>query len=333
VTGNTVVAKPAEQTPLIAARATELLHEAGIPLDALQLAFGAGQVGAGLVSDSRIAGVCFTGSTEVSQLIDRQLATSAPEYGAMDALSVGNPWDLSTDVGPVIDADAQADMVSYLAEAQQQGRLVKQMPVPDKGYFVSPSVVRVNSIDDLPREIFGPVLHVATFDNDGLPELIRSINARGYGLTFGLHTRIDRRVQYVVDHAHVGNLYVNRNQIGAVVGSQPFGGLGLSGTGPKAGGPHYLPRFRARKNSSGEQLSMPPGTVDADAIERAFERLSTTGVNQDPAVLKPLLKGVATTALDAVSTRPCPVSWAITRSRTGSSGAGLVSWQHSRRYS
>jgi RHH-type proline utilization regulon transcriptional repressor/proline dehydrogenase/delta 1-pyrroline-5-carboxylate dehydrogenase len=360
VTGNTVVAKPAEQTPLIAARATELLHEAGIPLDALQLAFGAGQVGAGLVSDSRIAGVCFTGSTEVSQLIDRQLATSAPDamliaetgglnvmivdssalpeqavrdivqsafqsagqrcsalrllyvqgdieesllemlYGAMDALSVGNPWDLSTDVGPVIDADAQADMVSYLAEAQQQGRLVKQVPVPDKGYFVSPSVVRVNSIDDLPREIFGPVLHVASFDNDGLPELIRSINARGYGLTFGLHTRIDRRVQYVVDHAHVGNLYVNRNQIGAVVGSQPFGGLGLSGTGPKAGGPHYLPRFRARKNSSGEQLSMPPGTVDADAIERAFERLSTTGVNQDPAVLKPLLKGVATTALDAV---------------------------------
>lgn len=359
VTGNTAVAKPAEQTPLIAARATALLHEAGIPVDALQLVIGGAQTGAVLVSDLRIAGVCFTGSTEVSQLIDRQLGYSAPDamlisetgglnvmivdssalpeqavrdviqsafqsagqrcsalrllyvqadiedsllemlYGAMDALSVGSPWDLATDVGPVINADAQADILGYLADVEQHGRLVKQVPVPDHGYFVPPSVVRVNGIEDLPREIFGPVLHVATFDNDALPQLLNAINARGFGLTFGLHTRIDRRVQYVLDHARVGNLYVNRNQIGAVVGSQPFGGSGLSGTGPKAGGPNYLPRFRRTGSTASEQLAMSPGTVSADAIMQAFDRLDKA-VQCDLVSLQQHVEGEAADVLYAV---------------------------------
>ncbi|MEM9026831.1 MAG: bifunctional proline dehydrogenase/L-glutamate gamma-semialdehyde dehydrogenase PutA [Pseudomonadota bacterium] len=309
VTGNAVIAKPAEQTPMIAARAISLMHDAGVPEDALQLVAGDGpSVGAPLTADPRIAGVCFTGSTEVAKLIDRQLATTAPDamliaetgglnamivdstalpeqavrdiiasafqsagqrcsalrmlyvqrdveerlldmlFGAIDALAIDDPWHLWTDMGPVIDHAARHDIMAYCDRMEAQGRLLKQAQVSqDDGrsnLFVPPTVLRVGGISELAREVFGPVLHVARFDPSQLDQVIADINRKGYGLTFGLHTRIDRRVQDLVDDLNVGNLYVNRNQIGAIVGSQPFGGEGLSGTGPKAGGPHYLSRFR-----------------------------------------------------------------------------------------
>jgi len=163
--------------------------------------------------------------------------------GAMDELVIGDPWQLATDVGPVIDPAAKAGIDDYVAA--NEGRLLHRLAAPSQGSFVAPTLLRVDGIVELDREIFGPVLHVATFKGNDLDKVIADINARGYGLTFGLHTRIESRVQAVSEVIHVGNVYVNRNQIGAVVGSQPFGGEGLSGTGPKAGGPNYLPRFRA----------------------------------------------------------------------------------------
>ncbi|MEO3385645.1 bifunctional proline dehydrogenase/L-glutamate gamma-semialdehyde dehydrogenase PutA [Mesorhizobium sp. CAU 1741] len=306
VTGNAVVAKPAEQTPLIAARAVALLHEAGVPRDVLQLVPGDGpSVGAPLTADPRIAGVCFTGSTDVARVIERQLAqtaepeamliaetgglnamivdsTALPEQavrdivasafqsagqrcsalrvlyvqkdveakilemlqGAMEALRLDDPSLISTDVGPVIDDEARDTLLAYCREMEAKGRLIAKLEAPAGGRFVAPHIFRVSGIGEMQREMFGPILHVATFEADGIDKVIADINARGYGLTFGLHTRIDARVQHVVDEIHVGNIYVNRNQIGAVVGSQPFGGEGLSGTGPKAGGPSYLRRFR-----------------------------------------------------------------------------------------
>ncbi|RWO64175.1 MAG: bifunctional proline dehydrogenase/L-glutamate gamma-semialdehyde dehydrogenase PutA [Mesorhizobium sp.] len=306
VTGNSVIAKPAEQTPLIAFRAVELLRDAGVPEDVIQLLPGDGpSVGGPLTSDPRIAGVCFTGSTEVAKLIEKQLAetaepdamliaetgglnamivdsTALPEQavrdilasafqsagqrcsalrvlyvqkdvekkmlemlkGAMEALNVGDPWRISTDVGPVIDDEAQTSIREYCTKMGLQGRLIAKLEAPKEGRFVAPHVFRVKGIEDMEREVFGPVLHVATFDADEIDAVIAAINRKGYGLTFGLHTRIEGRVQHFVDGIHAGNIYVNRNQIGAVVGSQPFGGEGLSGTGPKAGGPHYLRRFR-----------------------------------------------------------------------------------------
>jgi RHH-type transcriptional regulator, proline utilization regulon repressor / proline dehydrogenase / delta 1-pyrroline-5-carboxylate dehydrogenase len=315
VTGNAVIAKPAEQTPLIAARAVRLLHEAGIPEDVLQLLPGDGpSVGAPLTADPRIAGVCFTGSTDVARLIERQLAkTAAPDAmliaetgglnamvvdstalpeqavrdilasafqsagqrcsalrllyvqkdvekkmlemlkGALDALVVGDPWALKTDVGPLIDEEAQAAIGEYCRQMEAKGRLIAKREGPGLGRFVGPHVFRVSGIEEMDREIFGPVLHVATFEAEDIERVIAAINRKGYGLTFGLHTRIEGRVQQFVDGVHAGNIYVNRNQIGAVVGAQPFGGEGLSGTGPKAGGPHYLRRFRkAVEASSGE---------------------------------------------------------------------------------
>jgi RHH-type proline utilization regulon transcriptional repressor/proline dehydrogenase/delta 1-pyrroline-5-carboxylate dehydrogenase len=305
--GNAVIAKPAEQTPLIAARAVRLMHEAGIPADVLHFLPGDGpSVGAPLVADRGIAGVCFTGSTEVARLIERRLAETAPAdamliaetgginamivdstalpeqavrdilasafqsagqrcsalrvlyvqsdvknrllemlYGAMDTLSVGDPWLISTDVGPVIDRDARSAIRDYCREKEAAGRLLKRVEVTtDRGRFVAPTALAISGIAEMEREVFGPVLHIAAFEADEIAEVVAAINARGYGLTMGLHTRIDSRVQEVIDRAHVGNLYVNRNQIGAVVGSQPFGGEALSGTGPKAGGPHYVRRFR-----------------------------------------------------------------------------------------
>ncbi|TKT79126.1 bifunctional proline dehydrogenase/L-glutamate gamma-semialdehyde dehydrogenase PutA [Aquamicrobium sp. LC103] len=306
VTGNAVVAKPAEQTPLIAARAVALLHEAGIPDDVLQLLPGDGpSVGGPLTADPRIAGVCFTGSTEVARMIERQISqtaepdamliaetgglnamivdsTALPEQavrdivasafqsagqrcsalrilyvqkdvekkmldmlqGAMRALNVGDPWNVASDVGPVIDDEARTAILRYCAEMEAKGRLIARLDAPSDGRFVAPHIFRVSGIGELEREIFGPVLHVATFEADEIDKVISDVNAKGYGLTFGLHTRIEARVQRIVDGIHAGNIYVNRNQIGAVVGSQPFGGEGLSGTGPKAGGPHYLRRFR-----------------------------------------------------------------------------------------
>ncbi|RWE49707.1 bifunctional proline dehydrogenase/L-glutamate gamma-semialdehyde dehydrogenase PutA [Mesorhizobium sp.] len=306
VTGNSVISKPAEQTPLIAFRAVEMLREAGVPEDVIQLLPGDGpSVGGPLTADPRIAGVCFTGSTEVAKLIEKQLAeTAAPDAmliaetgglnamivdstalpeqavrdilasafqsagqrcsalrvlyvqkdvekkmlemlkGAMEALNIGDPWLISTDVGPVIDDEAQASIRDYCTKKGLEGRLIAKLEAPKDGRFVAPHVLRVKGIEDMEREVFGPVLHVASFDADQIDAVIAAINRKGYGLTFGLHTRIEGRVQHFVDGIHAGNIYVNRNQIGAVVGSQPFGGEGLSGTGPKAGGPHYLRRFR-----------------------------------------------------------------------------------------
>ncbi|MEI6798326.1 MAG: bifunctional proline dehydrogenase/L-glutamate gamma-semialdehyde dehydrogenase PutA [Pseudomonadota bacterium] len=302
--GNAVVAKPAPQTPLIAALATDLLHKAGVPTAALQLLPGDGQIGAALTRDSRVKGVAFTGSTQTALSIRHAMAdhgdpsapliaetgglnamivdsTALPEQvvrdvlasafqsagqrcsalrclylqddiapailpmlqGAMDTLTIGNPWAMSTDIGPVIDAQAQAGIVAYIAQARSEGRLIKELSAPNDGTFVAPTLVRVAGIAQMPREIFGPVLHVATFPARALTAVVQDINATGYGLTFGLHSRLDERVQDLAAAIHAGNIYVNRNQIGAVVGSQPFGGEGLSGTGPKAGGPQYLARF------------------------------------------------------------------------------------------
>lgn len=163
--------------------------------------------------------------------------------GAMDELSVDDPWKLSTDVGPVIDQDAKSEIEAYIAHVKSHGKVIHSLRVKDGGHFITPTLIQVDGIEDLDREIFGPVLHVASFKGEELRNVIKAVNHKGFGLTFGLHTRIDARVQEVSDSIHVGNIYVNRNQIGAVVGSQPFGGEGLSGTGPKAGGPQYLGRF------------------------------------------------------------------------------------------
>lgn len=303
--GNAVLAKPAEQTPLIAAEAVRLLHEAGVPKAALQLLPGPGaKVGTALTRDPRVKGVVFTGSTATAKRIAATMAThldpgtpliaetgglnamivdstALPEQavrdiiasafqsagqrcsalrclylqedsahhilemikGAMDALIVGNPQDRATDVGPIIDASARDKIVAYLSD--NESKILHQITAPETGSFVPPTLLQVNGIKDLTEEIFGPVLHVATFAGDAVPDVVEAINATGYGLTFGLHTRIDTRVQEVSDAINAGNVYVNRNQIGAVVGSQPFGGEGLSGTGPKAGGPLYLGRFYA----------------------------------------------------------------------------------------
>lgn len=306
--GNGVLAKPADPTPIIATLGVTLLHKAGVPKNVLQLLPGTGSVvGAKLTSDSRVNGVCFTGSTSVAQTINRAMAqnlepdatfiaetgglnamivdsTALPEqaiqdvvvssfqsagqrcsalrllylqsdiadefmqmlFGAMDQLNIGLPWDTSTDVGPVISLSAKKDIEAYIDAAETSGQLLKRMKVPQEGYFVSPSVIKVGGINDLEKEIFGPVLHVATFEASQIDQIVGDINASGYGLTFGLHTRIDDRVEQITSNLNVGNIYVNRNQIGAIVGSQPFGGEGLSGTGPKAGGPHYVPRFLRR---------------------------------------------------------------------------------------
>jgi len=332
--GNAVLAKPAEQTPLIAARAVELMREAGLPEAALQLLPGDGPtVGGPLTSDPRIAGVCFTGSTQVAQIIHKALAQNAgPDAvliaetgglnamivdstalteqavrdillssfqsagqrcsalrmlyvqeeardrllemlkGAMDALVIGDPWNTDTDVSPVIDAEAEADIGTYVAAQEKAGKVLKKLPAPDGGTFVSPAVVKVGGIADLEREIFGPVLHVATFKARDIDKVVDAINAKGYGLTFGLHTRIDDRVQQIVERLHVGNIYVNRNQIGAIVGSQPFGGEGLSGTGPKAGGPLYVPRFR--RTAAAESHDAPQGdAVTLGDLQSALDGL------------------------------------------------------------
>ena len=305
--GNGVLAKPAEQTPLIAALAVGLLHGSGVPTTALQFLPGAGEtVGAALCCDPRVSGVAFTGSTQTARRIQASMAThlapgapliaetgglnamvvdstALPEQavrdilasafqsagqrcsalrclylqddiadqvlelltGAMEDLQIGNPWDLTTDIGPLIDEIAADDIRGYIAAAKRTGQMIKELPPPKTGHFIGPTVLRITGIADLQREIFGPVLHVARFGAKDLAAVYAAINATGYGLTFGLHSRIDDRVQEATDALHVGNIYINRNQIGAVVGSQPFGGEGLSGTGPKAGGPHYLTRFTA----------------------------------------------------------------------------------------
>ncbi|MEI4196098.1 bifunctional proline dehydrogenase/L-glutamate gamma-semialdehyde dehydrogenase PutA [Roseovarius sp. E0-M6] len=190
--------------------------------------------------------------------------------GAMDALSIGNPWKLSTDCGPVIDEEARTGIADHIQQARTDGRLLHELKTPNAGTFIAPSLIKVGGIKDIEREIFGPVLHVATFKSRDLDRVIGAINDTGYGLTFGLMTRIDDRVQHVTEAVHAGNIYVNRNQIGAIVGSQPFGGEGLSGTGPKAGGPHYLTRFSERPAPiSGSAWD---GNMDEKAITKVLAK-------------------------------------------------------------
>ncbi|WP_439850425.1 trifunctional transcriptional regulator/proline dehydrogenase/L-glutamate gamma-semialdehyde dehydrogenase [Pseudomonas syringae] len=326
--GNPVLAKPAEQTPLIAAQAVRLLLEAGIPEGVLQLLPGRGEtVGAGLVGDERVKGVMFTGSTEVARLLQRNVAgrldsqgrpipliaetggqnamivdsSALTEQVVIDVVSsafdsagqrcsalrvlclqedsadrviemlkgamaenrLGNPERLSVDIGPVIDAEAKAGIEKHIQAMRDKGRMVYQVAIADsaelkRGTYVMPTLIELESFDELQREIFGPVLHVVRYKRKELDQLLAQINASGYGLTLGVHTRIDETIAKVVDNVNAGNVYVNRNIVGAVVGVQPFGGEGLSGTGPKAGGPLYLYRL----------LSTRP----QDAIEKSFVR-------------------------------------------------------------
>ncbi|MHA6692125.1 bifunctional proline dehydrogenase/L-glutamate gamma-semialdehyde dehydrogenase PutA [Devosia sp. A449] len=331
VAGNPVLAKPAPQTPLIAFRAVQLMHQAGIPADAIQLLPGGGEVGAALSSNPAIAGVVFTGSLPTARRIDRAMAanlapmapliaetgglnamvvdsTALPEQavrdilasafqsagqrcsalrilyvqedaaertlemlkGAMDELTLGNPWALATDIGPVIDEAARTKIQAHIDSYARSGNLIHRLKTPETGHFVAPTVLRVSGIEALKEEIFGPVLHVATFKSGELDAVIAAINAAGYGLTFGLHTRISSRVRALSSSVRAGNIYVNRNQIGAVVGSQPFGGEGLSGTGPKAGGPHYLPRFtQALRPAETAALPLPGPTGESNILHTA----------------------------------------------------------------
>lgn len=310
--GNTVVAKPAEQTPVTAFEASKLLLEAGVPADVYHLLPGDGAtVGAALVGDHRIAGVAFTGSNETASRIQLQLAqrggamprliaetggmnamivdssalteqvvrdvilsgfdsagqrcsalrvlylqediadtTIMMIKGAMEELSLGDPFDDQTDIGPVIDEDAETILMSHKLAMRKTARELLDLPVPAacrKGTFVTPALYEIDSMKQLEREVFGPIVHVIRYRQTDLDAVVDEINASGFGLTLGIHTRIQSTVNRIVSRARVGNTYVNRNQIGAVVGVQPFGGEGLSGTGPKAGGPHYLHAFATER--------------------------------------------------------------------------------------
>ncbi|HEX7791111.1 MAG TPA: bifunctional proline dehydrogenase/L-glutamate gamma-semialdehyde dehydrogenase PutA [Afipia sp.] len=304
IAGNSVVAKPAEQTPRIAAEAVALLHEAGIPESALHLVQGDGQIGAALVADEHIAGVIFTGSTEVARSINRTLAakngpivpliaetgginamivdaTALPEQvaddvmtsafrsagqrcsalrllfvqddvadrmidmiaGAARELIVGDSRDPATQVGPVIDIEAKERLEAHITRMKETARVHFAGKAPTSGTFVAPHIFELDNADQLTEEVFGPILHVVRYRAVDFERVLQSIASSGYGLTLGIHSRIDDTVETAVERLAVGNVYVNRNMIGAVVGVQPFGGHGLSGTGPKAGGPHYLPRL------------------------------------------------------------------------------------------
>ena len=333
--GNSVLAKPAEQTPLIAAQGIAILLEAGVPPGVVQLLPGQGEtVGAQLTSDERVRGVMFTGSTEVATLLQRNIATRLDaqgrpipliaETGGMNAMIVdssalteqvvvdvlasafdsagqrcsalrvlclqddvadhtlkmlrgamaecrmGNPGRLTTDIGPVIDEEAKANIERHIQAMRAKGRPVFQAVRENSddarewqtGTFIAPTLIELESFDELQKEVFGPVLHVVRYTRNNLGSLIEQINASGYGLTLGVHTRIDETIAQVTGSAHVGNLYVNRNMVGAVVGVQPFGGEGLSGTGPKAGGPLYL--YRLLANRPENALSITLARQDAD---------------------------------------------------------------------
>ncbi|NIJ65851.1 RHH-type proline utilization regulon transcriptional repressor/proline dehydrogenase/delta 1-pyrroline-5-carboxylate dehydrogenase [Sphingomonas leidyi] len=345
VAGNPVLAKPAEETPLIAAQAVALLHAAGVPADALQLVPGDGAIGAALVGAAATAGVMFTGSTEVARLIQRQLAprlspagrpiplvaetggqnamivdssalaeqvvadviasafdsagqrcsalrilclqeevadrTLTMLKGALRELRIGRTDALNVDTGPVITAEARDTIERHVATMRARGHRIEQQDLPaatGHGTFVPPTIIEIDAIADVEREVFGPVLHVLRYRRDDLPALIDAINATGYGLTFGLHTRLDETVAEVTARVKAGNLYVNRNVIGAIVGVQPFGGRGLSGTGPKAGGPLYLGRLVgaapvaiAPMGSAGTPLGEFAAWLDAQGEVRAAD--------------------------------------------------------------
>jgi RHH-type proline utilization regulon transcriptional repressor/proline dehydrogenase/delta 1-pyrroline-5-carboxylate dehydrogenase len=306
VTGNAVIAKPAEQTPKIAAMAVELMHQAGIPRDVLQLAIGKGSViGSALTADLRIAGVVFTGSGEVANIINRSLAARSGAIvpfiaetggqncmvidssalleqavddvllsafgsagqrcsalrvlyvqddiadallglltGAMAELNVNNPAAFATDIGPVIDAAAKRALQAHIEHLNSTAKFIASAPAGNvTGDFVLPHIFEISSIAELSKENFGPILHVIRFNANAMPKVADAINATGFGLTFGIHSRIDANIQLFLQRVHAGNRYVNRSMIGAVVGVQPFGGEGMSGTGPKAGGPFYLLKF------------------------------------------------------------------------------------------
>ena len=309
--GNTVIAKPAEQTPVTAFLATQLLHEAGVPPAALHLLPGGAAVGTAMVKDPRVRGVAFTGSNETAWSIHKTLAyrhndivpfiaetgglnamiadsSALPEQvvrdavrsafdsagqrcsaarvlfiqneiadhtlrmlaGAVDALDVGDPFDYATDLGPVIDEAAQDHLEAHKLRMQREARELVDVRLPDDcraGTYVTPAVYEIDRMSILEREVFGPILHVVRFSSGHIDHVVDAINASGFGLTLGLHSRIESVADYVAEHARCGNLYVNRNQIGAIPGVQPFGGDGLSGTGPKAGGPNYLARFATER--------------------------------------------------------------------------------------
>ncbi|CAM9248011.1 trifunctional transcriptional regulator/proline dehydrogenase/L-glutamate gamma-semialdehyde dehydrogenase [Acinetobacter pseudolwoffii] len=326
VAGNTVIAKPAEQTPLIAAQAVQILWEAGIPQDVLQLLPGQGEsIGAQLSADSRIQGIMFTGSTEVAHILQKTVAERLNQFGesvtliaetggqnamivdssalteqvvldvvnsaydsagqrcsalrvlcvqednldavrtmlkgAMQQLRVGNPILLKTDIGPVIDLEAQQNIQMHIQQMRSKGHKVHQLMFDQdeteltQGTFIPPTLIELPNLNDLEREVFGPVLHLISYKYGELEQLLEQINSKGYGLTMGLHTRIDETIQTVIARAEVGNLYINRNIVGAVVGVQPFGGEGLSGTGPKAGGPLYI--YRLMQQLSEKKLAQP----------------------------------------------------------------------------
>jgi len=323
--GNAAIAKPAEQTPLIAARAVELLHEAGVPPGVLHLLPGDGAVvGARVVGDLRVAGVAFTGSTETARAIHQSLAnrtgpiatliaetggqnamivdsSALPEQvvldavqsgfnsagqrcsalralfvqeeiapriaellaGYMEELRIGDPMLLETDVGPVIDEASREALRAHaqaIRAASRWSHACKLGPEHERGLYFAPTVVEIDSLARLTREVFGPIVHLLRYPAGRLDEVIEAVNATGYGLTLGVHTRIDAKARYIASQVRAGNVYVNRNMIGAVVGVQPFGGRGLSGTGPKAGGPHYLPRFATEQT-----LTINTAAVGGDA--------------------------------------------------------------------
>jgi RHH-type transcriptional regulator, proline utilization regulon repressor / proline dehydrogenase / delta 1-pyrroline-5-carboxylate dehydrogenase len=346
--GNTVLAKPAEETPLIAAEAVRVLHQAGVPQGALHLLVGDGTLGAALVALPQVAGVMFTGSTQVARAIQHQLAervddqghpipliaetggmnamivdsSALPEQvvadclasafdsagqrcsalrilcvqeeiaerlitmlkGAMDELTLGSPDVLAHDIGPVISPQARRGIENHVARMAERGHPVHRLALPAQaqdGDFVAPTLIGINRIGDVEQEVFGPVLHILRWRRDGLDRLLADIDATGYGLTFGLHSRIGETVEHVCGAVRAGNLYVNRNMIGAVVGVQPFGGRGLSGTGPKAGGPLYLTRLvrgaaavaagdaGARDTGAGDTGAGDTGAGDAGALALA----------------------------------------------------------------
>jgi RHH-type proline utilization regulon transcriptional repressor/proline dehydrogenase/delta 1-pyrroline-5-carboxylate dehydrogenase len=332
--GNAVVAKPAEQTPLVAAHAVRLLRRAGVPDDVLHFLPGDGaRVGAMAVAHADTAGVAFTGSTQTARHIALALArkegpiatliaetggqnamlvdsSALPEQvvndvirssfnsagqrcsalrvlfvqeeiapriielldGAARELVIGDPALISTDVGPVIDADALAVLNAHADKLRASGRIAIEMTLPPEcahGTFFAPLAAQIESIDELEREVFGPVLHIVRYRARDLDKVLAAINRTGYGLTLGVHSRIDSRARYIAARVRVGNVYVNRNMVGAVVGVQPFGGRGLSGTGPKAGGPHYLARFATEKTVS----------VNTAAVGGNTSLLSLSGAN------------------------------------------------------
>jgi RHH-type proline utilization regulon transcriptional repressor/proline dehydrogenase/delta 1-pyrroline-5-carboxylate dehydrogenase len=351
--GNAVIAKPAEETPLIASLAVSLFHEGGVPRWALQLLPGDGKVGGRLVGNPAVAGVVFTGSTDVARLINRQLArrldadgrpptliaetggqnalivdsSALPEQlvldaltsafdsagqrcsalrvlclqddvaervlpmltGAMAELGLGNPGRLSVDVGPVITEEARQRLEGHIARMRAAGHTVHQMPLSAEaaqGTFVPPTLIEIDAVSDLPGEVFGPVLHVLRYRREDMEAIVRAVNRTGFGLTFGVHSRIDETIERATVASTAGNQYVNRNMIGAVVGVQPFGGHGLSGTGPKAGGPLYVRRLLSQR----PPFEPPPGELAGPVGERNTYALRPKGavlcVASDPQQLK-----------------------------------------------